>query len=598
MQFIWPKDDLNSEQVDAITYPGNVFLVACPGSGKTRALTYKVALELSRLESEKHWVVAITYTHRAAEEIEERIERLGVDIEQLWIGTIHSFCLEWILRPYALYHERLRHGFRVIDQHERDQRLEALGRDARVRPFECNYVITPDGYRLEASNTAKRRAIVGVLEAYWAELDADRLIDFEMILRFAYDLIVGEPAIAKLLGSIFKFMLVDEFQDTKEIQYAILAAILRAAEGQAQCFLVGDPNQAIYGSLGGYAMSRDEFATLSGLDLAEKSLSINYRSSERIVAYFSNYHITPTTITAEGRDRAYASLVSFDAETEHRAIEDEIVRLIRYNVEQCGIAPHEICIVGPQWVQLAALTRRLMGALPDFSFDGPGMAPFARDQDNFWYKVARLALTEPSPQLFVRRTRWSAEVLAELRHAGVPVAGLTRRELLRRCNGIQIAVDDGLEFLRLFFEDFCLAVGFDRTDYPALAEHHEAFFARSEVQIERLEAAGVQGVSAITMFRRVFASRNGITISTIHGVKGAEFDTMIAFALLEGMVPHFADPAGDESAKKLLYVVCSRPRKNLHLIAETGRVNGRGDPYAATDVLSACVFGYDVVPEA
>ncbi len=148
MGFVWEKHDLNPEQVEAITHPGSVFLVACPGSGKTRALTYKVALELSRLESEKQRVVAITYTNRAAEEIEERIERLGVDTEQLWIGTIHSFCLEWILRPYGIYHEKLRHGFRVIDQHERDLRLEALGRlsSPRVRPHECS--------------TCSRRAVV------------------------------------------------------------------------------------------------------------------------------------------------------------------------------------------------------------------------------------------------------------------------------------------------------------------------------------------------------------------------------------------------------------------------------------------------------
>ena len=89
-----------------------------PGSGKTRTLTYKVAYELSRLESSKQRVVAITYTHRAADEIHERIENLGVDTTQLWIGTIHSFCLEWILKPYGIYNSELSHGFRVINSHD------------------------------------------------------------------------------------------------------------------------------------------------------------------------------------------------------------------------------------------------------------------------------------------------------------------------------------------------------------------------------------------------------------------------------------------------------------------------------------------------
>ena len=85
MTFVWGKDDLNAEQIDAIQQEGSVFLNACPGSGKTRALTYKIALELSRLSSDKQWVIAITYTHRAAEEIEERIER---DVEAVVLPDV------------------------------------------------------------------------------------------------------------------------------------------------------------------------------------------------------------------------------------------------------------------------------------------------------------------------------------------------------------------------------------------------------------------------------------------------------------------------------------------------------------------------------
>ena len=84
----------------------------------------------------------------------------------------------------------------------------------------------------------------------------------------------------------------------------------------------------------------------------------------------------------------------------------------------------------------------------------------------------------------------------------------------------------------------------------------------------------------------------------IHGVKGTEFDCVIAFALLEGMVPDFADPNALDSAKQLLYVIASRPRKNLHLIAEVGRLDRRGEPYETTNVLAEHVFGYDLVDAA
>ncbi|MGO7015415.1 UvrD-helicase domain-containing protein [Rhizobium leguminosarum] len=597
MVFVWQRGDLNDEQTDAIEHEGSVFLAACPGSGKTRALTYKIALELSKLESERHWVVAITYTHRAAEEIAERIERLGVATDRLWIGTIHSFCLDWILRPYAIYHDKLANGFRVIDQHETETILTELCHQSQsyVRPLDCRYFLTTEGCELESANPNRRVAALAVLERYWQHLDGNRAIDFEMILGCAHELIASQPSISVLLGSLFRYVLIDEYQDTKEIQYAIVAAILNAAAGNAKTFIVGDPNQAIYGSLGGYAMSRAEFAARAGIEIVDKSLLSNYRSSDRIVGYFSNYCVVAAPIEAVGPERDYQSLISFNHEINQQELHDEIVRLIRYNIETLGIPAHEVCVVGPQWVQLAAITRRLVAALPEYSFDGPGMAPFARDQDNIWFKVSRLALTRPDPQLFVRRMRWAGEVLDHLRSVGVDISKISRRDLLRQCNQIQIDVDDGLEYLELFFAELLLVLEMEIALFPALVEHHTAFFERSRVQIERLENAGVQAVSNIAMFRRVFATRSGITISTIHGVKGAEFDTVIAFALLEGMVPHFADPNAMESASKLLYVIASRPRKNLHLIAEAGRVNGIGEPYEATEILANQAFGYDAL---
>ena len=87
--FVWNANALNADQVNAIEQPGSVFLTACPGSGKTHTLTYKIARELSLLTSDKQRVVAITYTHRAADEIQERIEQLGVDTMR-WMYLSHN----------------------------------------------------------------------------------------------------------------------------------------------------------------------------------------------------------------------------------------------------------------------------------------------------------------------------------------------------------------------------------------------------------------------------------------------------------------------------------------------------------------------------
>lgn len=98
----------------------------------------------------------------------------------------------------------------------------------------------------------------------------------------------------------------------------------------------------------------------------------------------------------------------------------------------------------------------------------------------------------------------------------------------------------------------------------------------------------------IDFFRKVFAERSGVTVSTIHGVKGGEFDVVIAFGLLDGIVPHFSDDDPTPSAKKMLYVVASRARKHLYLISESDRPRGGGrGAYGPTPQLQNLVFTYN-----
>jgi len=595
--FVWNADDLNADQAKAIEQPGSVFLTACPGSGKTRTLTYKIARELSLLTSDKQRVVAITYTHRAAEEIQERIEQLGVDISQLWIGTIHSFCLEWIIRPYAIYHHDLKKGFRVINAHDTECAYEALCDEhgGGLRSFDFGHYFTPKGYVINCDDR-KQAKVHALLQQYWQELRASRQVDFEMILNYAHELIRDIPSISVLLGSIFTTVLIDEYQDTKEIQYGIFGAILRASKGKAKAFVVGDPNQAIYGSLGGYAITPAEFSALSGVTFKELNLSKNYRSSDRIVGYFENFNQLASKITAEGKYKDFASVISFDYSIDRDALEVEIIRLIRHNIETIGIAPSEVCIIGPQWPPLASMTRHLVAALPDYNFSGPGMVPFARDIDNFWYKLSRIILTEASPQLYIRRNRWAGEVIAELDLAGINTSAITRKSLLRASNGITFATTDGLTYLRECFEALFAVLGIDQTTSPMLVEHYDAFVESSQRRIDRLTADGAASIAETAMFRKVFDVKTGITVSTIHGVKGAEFEAVIAFGLLEGMVPHFNESDKVAAANKLLYVLGSRAKKNLHLISEAGRRQRGYKVYHPTEILLACDFSYDSVP--
>lgn len=590
--FTWDPRDLNPEQAAAVIEPSSIFLIACPGSGKTRTLTYKIAYELSR-RTDKRIVVAITYTHRAADEIQERIEDLGVDTSGLWIGTIHAFCLEWIIKPYGIYSSDLAHGYRVIDTHDRERLLERLCAPYKgVTHWDCNYYVTETGYQLGCPDSRKHHTIHQVLKAYFGELSANRQIDFELILWHAYTLIRDRAHIAVLLSRVFSHILVDEYQDTKQIQYSLVTSILRAGRGQTKTLIVGDPNQAIYGSLGGYAMPVEEFRTRAGIPIKELALSLNYRSSERIISYFSNYNVHATRINSAGKHAKFPSRVTYNQGVIRSDVHDEIVRLIRASLAN-GTPPENICVLAPQWFLLASTTRKLVAMLPDQQFDGPGLVPFSNNFDNFWFKVSKVLLTDSSPRLLVRRMRWANDVIKDLDSFGVDTRRLTPRILLRESNALTVDETDGLRYLDQAFNDLLKRLDISEEVHPALLTHREAFFSSSAARIERLQKEGATYINQVSFFKKVFRERTGITVSTIHGVKGAEFDVVIAFGLLEGMVPHFNETDGHVAASKLLYVLSSRARKHLHLISESGRPRGKYGVYTSTELLAACHFSYD-----
>src|SRR5450830_552842 len=370
---------LDDKQLAAINHPGSVFLTACPGSGKTKTLTYKVATELWKIDDHRKFVVAITYTHRAADEILERVERLGLATAQLWIGTIHSFCLEWIIRPYAIYEPRLESGFTIINQPDAEALLEELCNSTshpKIKVYDCGYHFINGKIAFLCSDNKKHANIRNVLKRYFAILKKERKIDFEMILFFAHKLISNFPPIANNLNNLFNIILLDEYQDTKEIQYLILFCIFSARPDHTRAFIVGDQDQAIFNSLGGYAIAFDSFKEKSHLSIESLSLSYNYRSSTKIVEYFSNYRLHPGSIIANSENKDYHSVICYDRMTAANHLEEEVERLIRHSLYVQGIRPEQICVVGPQWPSLAAITRRLMSRLPECSFDGPGMIPF------------------------------------------------------------------------------------------------------------------------------------------------------------------------------------------------------------------------------
>ncbi|WP_435094103.1 UvrD-helicase domain-containing protein [Clavibacter michiganensis] len=325
------REALNPEQRAAVDEHGNVLLIACPGSGKTRTLIHKVAAELEALTSPREFVIAITYTHRAADEIEDRIAAMGINTDQLWIGTIHSFCIEWIIRPYSIYHPELARGYRVLDAHEAEKLIETVcvGSRPRVRPYDCGYHYTAGSRVLQVQDTRKHGAVEIVLQRYVDLLRSQNLIDFEHILLYAWQLVNTVPKIPELLSRMFRFVAVDEYQDTRDTQYDILISILRAGGDQTRAMFVGDPNQSIFASLGGFAIELPDLQKRSGMTFRLMELAANYRSTERIIDYYSYFRVDGSEIYPAASHASHRGELTFNNTVTRDDLEVEVARLIR-----------------------------------------------------------------------------------------------------------------------------------------------------------------------------------------------------------------------------------------------------------------------------
>lgn len=585
--------NLNDNQKTAVTTDGNVMICACPGSGKTRVLTRRVAYELNeRLDNTKQFVCALTYTNRASDEIKSRIDKLNIETKKLWAGTIHTFCLEWILRPNAGLIEELKNGFTIVDSHTTEELISALKAEYELAYFtEINTRFITTGY---ADNTHS-----DLLNDLYNGLKENKQVSFDLILHYAYRIITEYPLTAKSISNIFKIICVDEYQDTQELQYDILYKISKANNGATKLYFVGDVNQAIYNTLGGVAKDAIEIQQNIENEIIQLELSGNYRSSQRIINFYRNFQVDNLEIEATGLYRDSDGRITINQEVDKENLEQHISKLITYYIDN-GVSEKEICVLAPSWRLVAPIGRRLKQILPNVSFDASGLSPFRKSRENFWYRIARLFLVAPAPNMYILRQRWAKEVIIELKYVAktsIPEKFNNPKKILKIINSLSSNEEEGIAYLQEVFKNFIetLDIKLDANEY--LLSHWDSFFESAQKILASEEYDGIP--SDIITFKRMFKRRSGVVVNTCHGVKGEEYEVVISYGTLKGMIPNWevvingTDIEEENSAKKLLYVIASRAKKYLHLIAERGRRTQRRNPYETTAQLANVDFEYD-----
>lgn len=274
---------LTTDQKAAVLEAGNSLVVACPGSGKTRVLVAKLLRCAHEVEGTARRIACITYTNAAVYEIESRLRAYGTGGESEFcdVSTIHSFCLEHILRHFHWRIPDYREGFSVLPPDDELYReiAEGVCRDHGLRAYPRDRF---EQINREADGTPICAPPLNqsVVIDFWSRLQAQGLIDFPNIVFHSLRLLSDWPGIARALSAKFAWVLIDEFQDTSTMQVRIMEGI--AKTGLTKFFLVGDPHQSIYRFAGAHPNLMHEFGNQINARQDFRVL-VNFRSSKRVI---------------------------------------------------------------------------------------------------------------------------------------------------------------------------------------------------------------------------------------------------------------------------------------------------------------------------
>lgn len=569
-------EDLNDTQKSVCESTENYILTACPGSGKTRTITYRLAYLAEKFKESKKINIGITYTNRAANEIENRIINMGIYTGNIWTGTIHQFCMKYIIRPYSMYHKQLSKGYRIIDEYVKEEYIKDIADQIGLKKY-----FVKDLYKNQL-----------VMKMYATKIIQNKEIDFEKILQYSLELIEQNDFIAQNISNIIRSIHVDEYQDTNERQYLILAAIVKA-NITINILFVGDVNQAIYRNLGGVAKSAKDIRKLIPIKFTEKCLNGCYRSTHRIVDYYVNYEVSKTGVCSVSKSKDKNGIIKFNSTINVEELSNEISKILKKELER-GILEEEICIVAPQWYQIYPIANKLRKLLPNNNFEAPDISPIKYDPLNVFFLIGKLLFTQKNGHRLLRRKE-ANEILDILKDDyGLNIMdNITNLDVLKAINSTRFITDNGILTIENAIKNLWKLLGIK----PGvdLEKSRIQFFKKVNSRVTEHKLP-----YDCDAMERSFKEKNGITINTIHGVKGEEYTTVIAFDLLNGHLPHWdyiyeqdLKSLRNEETNKMLYVLCSRAKENLYLFSEKGRMTQKGYPLSCTEELSNYSFAYD-----
>lgn len=245
---------LNSEQIQAVQHgEGTAIVIAGPGTGKTRVLTRRIAYLVDKQQVNPGNILAITFTHKAAEEMRHRcIELFGKSesAKKLTVSTFHAFGYE--LLNHYIDNTPFNPGFSVLDEDNKTDFISAILQVPRTEARKYASAFTSVKQNLQEPGNIKNDKLAEAYKIYCKKLTEFNLVGLEDLIYLPVKLLSANSSVAKELNQRYKWIMVDEFQDINKMQYELLRLVTNNQQNPS-LFVIGDPNQSIYGFRGSSA---------------------------------------------------------------------------------------------------------------------------------------------------------------------------------------------------------------------------------------------------------------------------------------------------------------------------------------------------------
>lgn len=596
-----------NQRLAAAQINGPLLILAGPGSGKTRVITHRIAYMIAN-DVPSHHIVALTFTNKAADEMKSRLRALATD-NRVWTGTFHRFCSRMLRRHADMV--GLKENFTIYDTGDSKKVIKLALENAKVD--RKHY--TPDNVANEISNVKNKGVtsegfqprpghsldaiIARVYPEYQKLLRLANGVDFDDLLLYAVDLLRNAPELRQSLDEHFRYMMVDEYQDTNLAQYQLIRLLNHSYKNLA---VTGDPDQSIYGWRGAninnilhferdyenvqvVRLEENYRSSKSILRLADQLIQNNTRRKKKEL--FTNNdegdqvrmvtYPTPQDEAIDIADSIALAITQQGKNAKDFAIlyrANYLSRALEHALRAVGL-PYQI-VNGHEFYQRKEI-KDLMGYLHLLNNPSDNVA-FERVVNTPSRKIGKVtigrlrnfAFGNSMPLLEAARRIDEIDTISKAPSAKIHefVMMMDRLSTMPH-DQVQLVIQRVLEETN--YREWLTLDGSEEA-FERAGNVDELIVAASEFDRDHPDAGGLEAYleqAALRADTDVWESESDfVTLMTLHAAKGLEFPGVYIVGLEDGILPHERSSADDdqlEEERRLFFVGITRAKQNLQI---------------------------------